>query len=181
MRGRSCDRSFQAPLKFRERAGRTSKYRTRDLKSQTRRSAVRPSVHHSRFSGHGPRYFPPERRASASFLLLPNARNFSPRPAASRREPLRDLRDDCKPISTKIARCLGNDLLCSATTLMINPIDSTITTNGSTFNPGDSSVYNPTSTQRQPCASQQPSAFLDIPSLPSSAPTPPIPTQSLDL
>lgn len=34
-------------------------------------------------------------------------------------------------------------LLCSATTEMMNPIERTMTTNGSTLRPGDSSVYNP--------------------------------------
>lgn len=45
--------------------------------------------------------------------------------------------------------------LCNATTLMMNPIDSTITTKGSTFKPGDSSVYSPVhhnvSPSRQAC------------------------------
>jgi len=32
-------------------------------------------------------------------------------------------------------------MMCSATTLMMKPIESTMTTNGSTLSPGDSSVY----------------------------------------
>lgn len=35
------------------------------------------------------------------------------------------------------------DILCKATTLKMKPRDSTSTTTGSTFNPGDSSVYSP--------------------------------------
>ena len=34
-------------------------------------------------------------------------------------------------------------ILCKATTLNMNPRESTSTTTGSTLSPGDSSVYNP--------------------------------------
>lgn len=37
---------------------------------------------------------------------------------------------------------MGRNSLCNATTLKINPRLNTSTTTGSTFNPGDSSVYN---------------------------------------
>ncbi len=37
----------------------------------------------------------------------------------------------------------GVHILCKATTLNMNPRESTSTTTGSTLSPGDSSVYNP--------------------------------------
>lgn len=38
---------------------------------------------------------------------------------------------------------MTRDILCRATTLKMKPTERTMTTTGSTFNPGDSSVYSP--------------------------------------
>ena len=71
-----------------------------------------------------------------------------------RREPFRDLRDNCvkcqcqpnNPLAGPHIKLLrmhagGEDnSLCKATTLIMKPILNTITTKGSTFSPGDSSV-----------------------------------------
>lgn len=49
-----------------------------------------------------------------------------------------------KPVSISTVEPVvsnGNNSLCNATTLMMNPTLSTSTTTGSTFRPGESSVY----------------------------------------
>lgn len=55
---------------------------------------------------------------------------------------------------------LHPNLLCNMTTLMMNPTDKTKTTNGSTFRPGDSSVYNPAQTSQHRVLHEQSPTFV---------------------
>jgi hypothetical protein len=58
-----------------------------------------------------------------------------------RREFPGDLRNDYTALAPAPPSNQQQNLLCSATTLTMNPTDSTSTTTGSTLSPGDSSVY----------------------------------------
>ena len=68
------------------------------------------------------------------------------------REPPCDFRDDLEIELARVAGGIGFgrgeevgdvDVLCKATTLKMKTRERTSTTTGSTFNPGDSSVYSP--------------------------------------